>query len=67
MKTGEESFVNDKLPRWGQWVVVQAPSVRCLGFLDPSGAWRDARDGHIIDNVQSWYPEAHCPADTFGE
>ena len=56
MKTDEESFVNDKLPRWGQWVVVEAPSVRCLGFLDPSGGWRDARDGHIIENVQSWAP-----------
>ena len=54
MKTDEALFVNDKLPRWGQWVIVEAPSVRCLGFLDPNGGWRDARDGHIIENVQSW-------------
>jgi hypothetical protein len=56
MKTAEESFVNDKLPRWGQWVMVEAPSLRRLAFLDPGGAWRDARDGHVIEDVQSWSP-----------
>jgi len=54
MKTDEASFANDKLPRWGQRVMIEASSVRCLGFLDPHGGWRDARDGHIIENVQSW-------------
>ena|SRR5688572_254342 len=29
--------INDKLPRFGKWVMVEAPSVRCLGFLDRSG------------------------------
>jgi len=77
MKTDEGSLsetqspsiysVNTKLPRLGQWVMVEAPSVRCLGFLDPSGGWRDACDGHFIENVQSWYLEPHCPANTFGE
>jgi len=56
MKPDEGSFVNEKLPRWGQWGIVEAPSVRCLGFLDPSGGWRDACDGHVIENVQSWTP-----------
>jgi hypothetical protein len=46
--------VNDKLPRPGQWVMVEAPSVRCLGFLDPERGWRDVRDGHMIENVRSW-------------
>jgi len=59
--------VNDKLPYLGQWVMVEAPSVRCLGFLDANGGWRDAYDHHIIENVRSWYPEQHCPANTFGE
>jgi len=67
MKTSEESFANDKLPRWGQWVMVEAPSVRCLGFLDPSGAWRYARDGHIVENVQSWSPIGADEGNTFGE
>jgi hypothetical protein len=72
MKTDEGSFVNDKLPRWGQWVMVEAPSVRCPGFLDPNGLWRDARDGHIIENVRSWSTmEANQgkirPDDTFGK
>ena len=67
MKIDEESLVNDKLPRWGEWVMVEAPSVRCLGFLDPSGGWRDARDGHIIENVESWSPINAARAHTFGE
>ena len=65
-------LANDKLPRWGQWVMVEAPSLRCLGFIDPSGGWRDARDGHIIENVQSWSPTNNDDCEmrrtnTFGE
>ena len=67
MKTDEESFVNDKLPRWGQWVMVEAPSVRCLGFLDPESGWRDACDGHKIENVESWSPINTASSHTFGE
>jgi hypothetical protein len=47
-------LANDKLPRWGQWVMVVTPFGRCLGFLDPQGEWRDACDGHIIESVVSW-------------
>jgi hypothetical protein len=44
------------LPHPGQWVMVGASSAQCLGFLDPSGEWRDASDGHVIESVESWSP-----------
>ena len=48
--------VYERLPRWGQWVMAEASSVHSLAFLHPNGGWRDARDGHIIENVESWSP-----------
>ena len=49
-------LASDKLPRWGQWVMVATPFDQCLGFLDPQGDWHDACDGHIIEGVVSWSP-----------
>lgn len=46
--------VNDKLPRWGQRVMVITPIFKCLGFLGPDSKWRDAWDGSAIEGVQSW-------------
>ena len=48
-------MASGKLPRWGQWVIVVTPLGRCLGFLDPQGEWRDARDGSLLKDVQSWH------------
>jgi len=48
-------LVSDNLPRWGQWVMVVTPLGHCLGFLDPNGDWRDARDGGLLRDVQSWH------------
>ena len=48
--------VNDKLPRWGQSVIVVTPYFHCRGFLGPEGEWRDTGDGSLIENVQSWCP-----------
>ena len=48
-------MTSDKLPRWGQWVMVVTPFGRCLGFLDPQREWRDARDGSLLKDVQSWH------------
>jgi len=50
------SFANNKLPRWGQWVMVVTPLGSRLGFLDPQAGWRDARDGSLLGDVQSWHP-----------
>ena len=47
--------VNDKLPRWGQRVMVVTPLFESLGFFGPDGEWRHARDGTPIENVQSWH------------
>ena len=62
--------VYERLPRWAQWVTVEASSVHSLGFLDPHGLWRDARDGHIIESVESWSPlnneENEVRRDDFG-
>jgi hypothetical protein len=46
--------VNDKLPRWGQYVAVVTPYFHCRGLLDPGGEWHHT-DGSVIKNVQSWY------------
>lgn len=47
--------VNDKLPRWGQWVMVVTPVFQSLGFFGPDAEWRHVRDGSPIEDVQSWY------------
>jgi hypothetical protein len=47
--------VNDKLPRWGQRVMVVTPVFESLGFFGPDAEWRHARDGSPIEDVQSWY------------
>src|SRR5688500_11614928 len=59
--------INDKLPRWGQCVVVVTPCYNCRGFLDPRGEWRDAGDGSVIENVLSWYPPYADGSHTPGE
>ena len=56
MKTSAIYSVYERLPRWGQWVMVEACSIHSLGFLDPRGGWRDASDGHVIEGVESWSP-----------
>jgi hypothetical protein len=47
--------VKDKLPRFGQWVMVATPFACCVGFLRPGGVWREARDGTRIEQVESWH------------
>ena len=54
MKTPAIYSVFEKLPRPGQLVMIEAASGRCAGFLDPERGWCDVRDGHIIENVESW-------------
>ena len=56
MKTSAIYSIYEKLPRPGQLVMVEAALVRCFGFLDPERGWCDVRDGHIIENVESWSP-----------
>ena len=63
-ETGEESSggsqppaiysVKEKLPRFGQWVMVFSGRERSLGFLGPHGIWRDVHSGCPLDNVESW-------------
>ena len=59
--------VNDKLPRWGQCVGVVTPYFQCRGFLEPSGEWRDAGDGSVIENVRSWFLIDAGESNIFGE
>ena len=48
--------VNERLPRFGQWVRIVTPGHRCLAFLGPHGIWRDVHSGCPIDNVECWQP-----------
>jgi len=48
--------VEDKLPRFGQWVMVATPFACCVGFLGPWGVWREAHDSTRIEQVESWHP-----------
>jgi len=47
--------VKDKLPRFGQWVMVATPSACCVGFLGPWSVWREAQDSTRIEQVESWH------------
>jgi len=47
--------VKDKLPRFGQWVMVATPFACCVGFLGPWSVWREAQDSTRIEQVESWH------------
>jgi len=44
--------------------MVVTPLGSRLGFLDPQAGWRDASDGSLLEDVQSWHPmdSEHAPA-----
>lgn len=45
----------DGLPAAGEYVLVHCGTYRCLGFLDSTGRWMDAR-GNTLCNVIGYYP-----------
>ena len=47
--------VKDKLPPFGQWVMVATPFACCVGFLGPWSVWRDVRDSTRIEQVEAWH------------
>ena len=59
MKTTSKTEVvpiAERLPRYGQWVIVVTRSFRCMGYFHADETWRDVNRHEVIKDVQGWCP-----------